>query len=493
MTSNSNLKKTIRARQADTGETYTEARRHVTAGRRNRAVGPWADADLNEFSPLAGARRAAADGVPVFILDNGSDNATYREVERYDPVVFDDDDFAKMDFQPWEVLQDPKRAAKALARLLHTTVLTKADREKRTSNEAVLIAAASGGSRPPLRRALDLVGADPALVKLYFAERGAECFAQAGAPIPLMAARQPIVFRGSLGVLPSALPLTEVDFEMLKRERIIDVLTEMHAEIDGTSPAYALVFDGSRWYSVVAGAVDIGTYPLDGSLTFPSRDVQATSAELFAGYEGGSFRWSDLEGGPVVITGSKYRRRSQLLRRVTDAAIADGCASIVYLKPGDEYARTDTVQSAEDFEAALIRIVTERLVEGRTDRHQVIAIGDLESLTEKVEVSPRPAPTLPTPIRQKIYERIAVELRHNDRADAILSLIDTVVRRDSELNLTVIISTKATGLQTKRDVAALGGAAPWDRASTLQLWGGEEALRGSVNTPTRDHSVQFYV
>ncbi|MGW8431350.1 hypothetical protein ACWGJ9_09510 [Curtobacterium citreum] len=407
--------------------------------------------------------------------------------------MFDDDDFAKMDFHPWEVLRDPKRAAKALARLLHTTVLADADASKRASDEAVLRAMASAESRPSLQRALEPLGFDDAETAAFFSSRGAECFAQATAEV-LLQPRQPIVIRGALGALPVPRLIREnEDFETLKRERIIDVLTEKHAELDGTSATYALVYDGHQWYRAHTGAIDGAGFILDRDLKFPKRDVQAASAELFAGFEGGFYRWSDLEGGPVIVSGGSYRTRAQVLDRVIDAAVAGGCAARSYVKPGTEPLRNDASRTAEDFEAALVSVATDRLVEGQTDRHLVIAVADLESLTKKVEESPYPAPTLPTVLRNKIQERVVREQAHNDRIDAILSLIDTLIRQSTDLNLTVIIATSASGERDGRAGMTLGGTAPWARASTIRLWNDDDALRGSVRTPTSGENVQFYV
>lgn len=490
MTSNSNLKKTIRARQADTGETYTEARRHITQGR--RPVGAWADAALDEVSALAGARRAAAAGCPVILIDDGTNDNVIRFAERFNPTVIDDDLIRRARLNPWNAIADPSRAAAMTALLLRIASLVPDDEQERHRITAVLTAAAEHSPRLSLDQVLPTVGVTDQELRSAFLALGAVELVGNFEPLEVRAG-SPVIVRGSLAEVSLSSgeqSRSPAGFGAVRLSRVLDVLAGLGEPFGNT---YIVYRDGAWWRSAYASTR--GLYRCDSYLAFPDHDLSApTPTEVAVTDAGSAVEWKPEAGAHLIISATHEERAASTFLRFLGAADHSGSAIAAFTagsSVGHLPARSTT---AAEFEAELIAAAEQRLVNEDTATNLVIAVSDIHALIRKVQVSPRPAPSLPVSVRRKIDERVNGEEDHNARVDAILSLLDTFVRQGEELNVTVAIAGLRSNGEPGDIMAMFGSPYAWRNATSVWSFSsGDEASRGRVQNRQFSQGVQFYV
>ncbi len=455
MTKNSNLKKTIRARQADTGETYTEARRHLAGGR-----SPWLRVGPTDASALAGARRRAAAGVPVIIIDDGNvqDDSVLIAAKQFAPSIVDLNDLS-LHLDPFTVLHDAQRKARAAASLLRT-VLPDATPE---DLEDALLTAAERGERS-LSKALE--SHDRLFEQAHQLAVASSMFSrlvQSGGSVEVKA-DAPVVVRGSLwdGLQPFQ-PAADQTITSRIAAAALHLVKELGAEALNSDSDEAVVYFRGWWHTFDGQQGVMHPVALDFDL--PTDAAMPKSGDGFATSASGEVSWTPGARQHVVIAGTGSSGKSSTVDSLVSRALSSGSEVHMYRVGGDVPAGvTSSAETLQQFVRNLVSVATKRLVQGIFDKHAVIVVDDLADLLEKKDVPPTPSYGLPRHLVDALNALVADAEQQNLEVDSAGTLLDQFVRRSAELRTTVIFASTQMPHWER-----FGGKAAWSDVTLVHL------------------------
>ncbi|WIE81002.1 hypothetical protein [Curtobacterium sp. MCSS17_016] len=475
MTKNSNLKKSIRARQDQTGETYTEARRHLTGDRGD----VWLRPRAKDFSPLAGARRHAAQGVPVIILDlTGEASTVITAAQQYSPVVIDVAD-PNTSLDPFKLLEVPARRAEAAVTALNIAAITGADEPDDLADNLALAADAGGESLlsglirgdklTPYFHQVRELGIASSLFAALLRDASTPSFDIPG----------PVIVRGDAW---KSLPLNQRTQDAAISSRVaaaaLSVVQAAAAEALGSERHEALVHTHGHWFWFDSRSGNSRFAPDDFDL--PLSASRPADSSLLGVASLDTIEWTPKPGAHVAVGGRGPFGKSSTLDTLTAIAL-EADADVHLFRPAgqqnagkpDRLRPTSISDSLEDFEEVLIAVATERLVDANVHSDAVIVVDELDALMVKRAVPPRPAPGLPVALDQALYRAVSAAERHNIRVEAVRTLLDLFVRQSATLRTTVVLANSALG-----DWMDIGGDEAWAEATVILH--GEDRARYEV-------------
>ena len=463
MTKNSNLKKTIRARQADTGETYTEARRHVTGDLGDL----WLRPRVTDFSPLAGARRHAGQGVPVIILDlTGEASAVVTAAQQFSPVVIDAAD-PNTSLDPFKLLEVPARRARAAVTALRIAAVTGDEPADFADNlalaadaggESLLSGLVRGDKLTPYFHQVRELGIASSLFATLLRDATPPSFDIPG----------PVIVRG--GAWKSlALNQRTQDAAISSRvaAAVLSAIQAAAAEALGSERHEALVHTHGHWFWFDSRSGNLRFAPDDFDL--PLSASRPAGSTLLGVTSHDTVVWTPKPGAHVAVGGPGAFGKSSTLDTLTAIAL-EADADVHLFRPAgqqnaggpDRQRPTSVSDSLESFEEVLITVATERLVDGDVGSDAVIVVDGLDALIVKRPVPPRPAAGLPAALDKALQQAADAAERHNLRVDGVRTLLDLFVRQSAALRTTVIVSSGLLG-----DWRTIGGEEAWAQATVI--------------------------